>query len=254
MKKPIFILVVFILLASPAIGQLFVHQPKLYYEYPFLVDRDGCYFYAMETDESLLHFNKEFEGYIDLKILNLQHNLIYFETDDDGFKFCPYDRERKRRVSYLSKRYRPEDKVPNEHLYDTIYVLRNEPVKTNRMSRQRRLGAQEEYPYEAIPLITSFAPEMKDSLIDVQVEFRENDFITRLGKQYILCPSRIRPEVIKAVNRALIKEGYLSDKKRGKYHGEIREALYDFQEDNGLYIGFLDKKTIRVLNIDVKFN
>ena len=246
-------LLFFCFLLNIGTAQLFLHQPNLYYEYPYFEDGDGCYYLSVETDSSLLSYNKEFEAYIDLKIFDLQINMKYFTEDDDGYYYCPYERENKKDIkrskAYVSK---AQESHSLSHYYDTIYVIRNEPSDAYNPTRRRGGDNTKEFSFESIPLITSFSKEVQDKLINVQMEFREGDVITGEGKLKVVCPYSITVDVIKEVNSKLIKVGYLSNKKRGKYHGAIRDALYEYQVDNNMVVGFIDQETIKALKLDIR--
>lgn len=237
---------------NSTIAQIFIHQPNAYYEFPYLEDGDGCHYFSMETDSSLLNFNNEFDGYIDLEIFDIRKNMLYFNQDEDDFYYCSYENEKKTKVGNRRPYTSGNKKKPGlVKYYDTIYVLRNNPTLDYNPTRRRGGTNTKEFPFEPIELITSFSDHVQESLINVQVEFREGDIISRKGKFKIICPYNIKADIIIELNKKLIKIGYLSNKKRGIYQEEIRDALYEFQEDKNMVIGFIDQETIDALKLDI---
>ncbi|MEM9544952.1 MAG: peptidoglycan-binding domain-containing protein [Bacteroidota bacterium] len=251
MNKPILICFCLLFHSLPVLTQVFMHQPSLYYEYPFMEDGQGCHYYDLQTDESLIHKNPEFDDYIDLKIVDCKSNLSFFETDDDGFRFCAYDRENILSSYEIrsSSYYRRSSMFKQS--YDTIYIIRQQEIEVYDSTPKRGGSPYKDFPYEPIELITSFDKNMQESLLDVQVEFRKGDIISKTGKVKIMCPYNISNLVIKELNKKLIKIGYLSNKSRGKYQGALRDALYEFQRDNNLNVGFIDQKTINALDLNI---
>lgn len=77
----------------------------------------------------------------------------------------------------------------------------------------------------------------------------EPDRVSRYMSRYILCPEDITNDMIQHIGQYLSKEAYIPKEDHYKFNPALRESLYQFQEDNNLFIGFVDYQTLKFIGI-----
>lgn len=178
--------------------------------------------------------------------------------DENGDYYLPYgkrERMAQEKIEYIKET--KTDVIPIEQL-ESIFIYRNNPsvqwVETPRHKQSNdpnvKVHCYVNKPYEEL-LFTSLKSPLDSSLLTkVYIEFRTGDRINKYQRNKIICPNKINSILIQQLNHRLIDLGYLSDVSRKKIIPEIRAALYEFQEDNLLTIGFVDEETLAALNIE----
>lgn len=242
----------------------FVNSDKYYNEFYFVEEGD-CFRYKLEEESFRIEEYQIENNFLKLKILATDNNLFQIYSDDQGF-FIPYDKSGfQNYFMYLMDSDRDKlheisihpFNLPDE-IIDTIFIVRNLAQKkwiTKESSKDGFTICEVDSPVEITRLHVLSEAKIDTTIdigniIEVEIEFMENDFITGNPKIKVVCPKKIDRELIRQLNSSLIDFGYLTESDRKTYIPEIKEALIKFQNDYQLKSGLIDNSTLDMLGIN----
>ncbi len=254
--------------AQLTFGQLVFESSSNYYEGDYDKYKGQCYCKSFKVDSSFLT-SFVLENYITLNVVATWENLWPFRYNEDDFLVLPYEVPGEDAQGVYSELNKEQDKwlldfSTDNPLLDTVYVLRNQSsIYWYDGETHEPLGAgSKRVDYDYVNMYSRTKPyqEFRFSVLKdtanfpyfrtVHIEFHEGDGVNRLGNRKIICPEKIKVALIERMNDRLIEMGYLTNEKRRKFLPEVREALFQFQEDYNLEVGYVDQQTLDYLDIN----
>lgn len=208
------------------------NKPK--YDFPYLKCDGYCLgqselnidMYAYETTEDSIYFRSPAV-------------LSQYLKDKDEEDFIFYLLDESKEVDFYDLSFRQKLYYPIHRVEDRIFIQRRRPpsklIKIPQLSvREGRFAClitNSNHPFFKIKAI----PNDPNITIETSTKHR------------VVCQGQITPRVILEISSALEKEGYLDDKEISEFNSVLKDALYEFQFDNDLKIGFLDAETLDLL-------
>lgn len=266
----LFSILFLVITASNLFGQFYKVNPEEYYDRFYYSENEVCYSY---TDNDFSFQINDFDIEEEILMINLiftRENSYRVFKDDIGL-FIPYENDKYDRYSsHLRDSLGKEEyysfglkslPIPADYI-DSIYLVRNQEggklVERKSKEPGSRIICILKTPIEVIKLYILDQSKKdylkyKDYTFDIEVEFKELDYISKKDPFVeVVCPEEINSILIDKINTSLIKKGYLNDKKRKVYTGEIKEAIREFQNDNLLITGIIDQKTLELLGVNIR--
>ena len=267
----LFILFLFCLLHNGISAQIRIVDLDEYYEGDYFPSEGYCQTYDFTPDTSYINLI-EYDGkkYAEVYTLPGIEKVDGVEEVDDYFVF-PYDMQAKIPEQFFYKseeeEYETFKYAESENLLDTIYFIRKQRssyVPTNHCGQrhwvyfpiiseeEKRLYSGHGFCFkknQELPIIivknpTDFAFSQR-----LLVEYKDGDIFSSTISREILCPKQITRSIIWQLSAKLTELGYLDKKDRMTFVPEVRDALWAFQEDNNLKVGFVDRETLLLLGI-----
>ncbi len=259
-----------VITSSNLFGQFYRVNPEEYFDRFYYSENEVCYSYTdYDFSFQMNDYNIE-EEILMINLIFTRENSYRVFKDDIGL-FIPYENNKYDRYSnHLLDSLGKEEyyslglkslPIPADNI-DTIYLVRNQEGGKLVERKSKGPGTQItciiRTPIEIIKLYILDQSKKdylkyKDYTFDIEVEFKELDYISKKDPIVeVVCPEKINSILIHEINKSLIKKGYLNDKRREVYTGDIKEAIREFQNDNLLITGVIDQKTLALLGVNIR--
>lgn len=256
-----------VITASNLFGQFYCVNPDEYYDKFYFKENDVCY--------SISDYSSSFQSNdFDIEAESLMLNLIFTKNNfgrvfmDDIGLFIPYENDHYDRYKdHLIDSLGREDyynlnleslSIPASYI-DTLYVVRNQEGGKIIEHKTKEPGLRRfemvKVPIELMKFYILDSNKIDHSkynvyTFNIDIEFKESDYISKKDPFVeIVCPEKINSLLIKKINVRLIEKGYLTDRSRKLYQGDVKKAVQRFQRDNDLNIGFIDQNTLDLLEV-----
>lgn len=212
-------------------SQLRVTKPT--YDYPYHKEKGYCL--------------GEAELNIDKYIYEITEDSIYFRSPITLRDFL-MDKDEEEFVYYLldaSEELASYELGFRERLFFPIHQIDNKIFIQRSLPRCKLIKVLELKPLDGnFPALVSDTNHefYKLKAIANDPEFTYDSY----ALHRVVCQTNITSRVIQEVSEKLESEGYLDDE-ISEFNEELKNALYEFQFDNNLPIGFLDVETLNLL-------
>ncbi len=237
-----------------------------YYDNFYYHGEGGCFAFDEAAESTLIDSFLLEDEYLHLEVLNIYSNLAVFAEDEDGY-FLPYDTEEftlyedlvgDEISAYDLNEYHFDIKDIPQRFIDTIQIIRR---KSSEMLIEKRRPIKKneelyvEAPLDFIQVLVLNAKgrshkKYKGHSVSIEIEFRDGDIISKNLKREVLCPGLIDAYLINELNHRLVSLEYLPKKRRLSFGPEIKNAVFSFQKESGIPVGFIDRKTLKLLGLD----
>lgn len=230
---------------------------QCYYSKPFYKDNEGCYAYHLEGEIKVIGKDDITNGSLVLSVLKSKQNIGQIYTNRNK-NVIPYKREGYKKLSSKIRdleAFRINDKLL-ESSVGAIHIHRNTSyykwfnIITEKSNfRCLKESIRDKLVFQRLEDEEYGRHIINKNYIQVNIELMEGDSIFYSKKTDILCPNDISDKIWKDIQGKLIALDYL-DRAVELSKQNTKSALRQFQIDNDIWPGYLDRRTLQTLGIE----